>query len=46
MLVGTAGGRTYSFEEIKSALESAGFVKVSLIQPDERMTGLVEGFKP
>jgi predicted O-methyltransferase YrrM len=46
MLVGTAGGRTYSFEEIKSALESAGFIKVNLIQPDERMTGLVEGFKP
>jgi len=42
----TAGGRTYSFEEIKSALESAGFIKVNLIQPDERMTGLVEGFKP
>jgi precorrin-6B methylase 2 len=46
MLVGTAGGRTYSFEEIKSALESAGFIKVNLIQHDERMTGLVEGFKP
>lgn len=46
MLVGTAGGRTYSFEEIKSSLESAGFIKVNLIQPDERMTGLVEGFKP
>jgi predicted O-methyltransferase YrrM len=46
MLVVTAGGRTYSFEEIKSSLESAGFIKVNLIQPDERMTGLVEGFKP
>jgi predicted O-methyltransferase YrrM len=46
MLVGTAEGRTYSFEEIKSSLESAGFIKVTLIQPDERMTGLVEGFKP
>jgi ubiquinone/menaquinone biosynthesis C-methylase UbiE len=46
MLVGTAEGRTYSFEEIKSSLESAGFIKVNLIQPDERMTGLVEGFKP
>ena len=46
MLVGTGGGRTYSFKEIKSALESAGFIKVNLIQPDERMTGLVEGFKP
>jgi predicted methyltransferase len=46
MLVVTAGGGTYSFEEIKSSLESAGFIKVDLIQPDERMTGLVEGFKP
>ncbi|MGB9372134.1 MAG: methyltransferase [Halobacteriota archaeon] len=46
MLVGTGGGQTYSFKEIKSALESAGFIKVNLIQPDERMTGLVEGFKP
>lgn len=46
MLVVTSGGRTYSFEEIKSSLESAGFIKVNLIQPDERMTGLVEGFKP
>ena len=46
MLVVTAGGRTYSFEEIKSSLESAGFINVNLIQPDERMTGLVEGFKP
>jgi len=46
MLVGTAGGRTYSFEDIKSSLESAGFIKVNLIQPDERMNGLVEGFKP
>jgi len=46
MLVVTAGGRTYSFEEIKSSLESVGFMNVNLIQPDERMNGLVEGFKP
>jgi len=46
MLVGTPGGRTYSFEEIESSLESAGFVHISLIQPDEQMSGLVEGFKP
>jgi hypothetical protein len=45
-LVVTAGGQTYSFEEIKSSLESVGFIKVNLIQPDERMNGLVEGFKP
>jgi hypothetical protein len=46
MLVTTAGGSTYSFEEIKSSLESTGFVNVNLIQPDDRMNGLVEGFKP
>jgi precorrin-6B methylase 2 len=46
MLVVTAGGGTYSFDEIKSSLKSAGFVKINLIQPDERMNGLVEGFKP
>jgi len=46
MLVVTEGGGTYSFEEIKSSLESAGFVGVKLLQPDERMSGLVEGFKP
>jgi SAM-dependent methyltransferase len=46
MLVVTSGGGTYSFNEIKLSLESAGFIKVRLIQPDERMSGLVEGFKP
>ena len=45
MLVGTQGGRTYSFEEIKASLESAGFTKISLLQPDEQMNGLVEGLK-
>jgi SAM-dependent methyltransferase len=46
MLVVTPGGNTYSFEEIKASLESAGFINISLIQPDEQMSGLVEGFKP
>jgi len=45
MLVVTREGSTYSFEEIKASLESAGFTKIGLIQPDEQMTGLVEGFK-
>ena len=45
MLVVTNEGRTYSFEEIKASLESAGFTKIYLIQPDEQMNGLVEGFK-
>ena len=46
MLVGTQGGGTYSFEEIRESLEVAGFINVRLIQPDERMNGLVEGFRP
>ena len=46
MLVVTREGSTYSFEEIKASLESAGFTKINLIQPDEYMNGLVEGFKP
>lgn len=45
MLVATSEGSTYSFEEIKASLESAGFTKINLIQPDEQMDGLVEGFK-
>lgn len=45
MLVATREGSTYSFEEIKASLESAGFTKINLIQPDEQMDGLVEGFK-
>ncbi len=46
MLVATPGGGTYSFEEIRSTLETAGFTRVKLIRPDEQMNGLVEGFKP
>ena len=45
MLIATNEGRTYSFEEIKASLESAGFAKINLIQPDEQMDGLIEGFK-
>jgi len=46
MLVGTAGGGTYSFEEIRAGLEAAGFTAMRLLQNDERMSGLVEGFRP
>lgn len=45
MLIVTPGGRTYSFEEIEESLESAGFTRINLIQPDEQMDGLIEGFK-
>ena len=46
MLVGTPGGGTYTFDEIQASLESTGFINIKLIQDDERMQGLVEGFKP
>jgi hypothetical protein len=46
MLVGTAGGGTYSFAEIRAGLEDAGFTTVRLLRNDERMTGLVEAFRP
>lgn len=46
MLVSTAGGRTYTYEEIRACLEQAGFVKVRLLQKGEHMDALVEAFKP
>ncbi len=46
MLVGTQGGGTYSFDEIRDGLSSAGFTAVRLLQADDRMSGLVEGFTP
>lgn len=46
MLVGTRGGQNYSYAEIESALESVGFIDIRLIQPDEKMNGLVEAIKP
>jgi len=46
MLAATPGGNSYTFAEIREGLETAGFERVHQIQPDERMNGLVEGFKP
>ena len=46
MLVNTQGGSTYTFDEIKTWLEEAGFTKVRLIQAGKHMDGLVEAFKP
>ena len=42
MLVSTPGGGTYSFEEIRDSLLTAGFKKIGLIQSGDRMNGLVE----
>jgi len=45
MLAGTAGGRTYTFDEIKDSLTAVGFNRINLIQT-KGMFSLVEGFKP
>jgi len=46
MLVATDGGDTYTFAELKAALESAGFVEVRLLQDGERRNGVIEAFRP
>jgi precorrin-6B methylase 2 len=45
MLAGTAGGKTYTFDEIAAGLAAAGFTRIRLIQT-KAMFSLVEGFKP
>jgi precorrin-6B methylase 2 len=45
MLAGTAGGNTYTFDEIEAGLHAAGFTRIRLIQT-LAMFSLVEGFKP
>lgn len=45
MLVATPGGDTYTFEELKAALEQTGFTDVRLIRQGERMDGLVQARK-
>jgi predicted O-methyltransferase YrrM len=46
MLLGTSGGGTYTFEEIKTDLSQAGFTGIRLIRKGEHMDALVEAFKP
>lgn len=45
MLVGTEDGDTYTFQEVKSALESAGFVDIRQIQQGENMDCIVAARK-
>jgi hypothetical protein len=45
MLVGTAGGDTYTFGEIKESLEKAGFADVRRVRSGEETDGLVEAGK-
>ncbi len=46
MLLGTPGGRTYTFEEIEEGLSQAGFAGIRLLKKGEHMDALVEAFKP
>lgn len=46
MLVATDGGATYTYDEIRTGLEQAGFRQVRLLQKGEHMDCLVEAFKP
>jgi len=46
MLLGTSGGGTYTYEEIKTGLSQAGYTGMRLIQKGDHMDALVEAFKP
>lgn len=46
MLVGTAGGNTYTFEEIQGDLTRSGFTRIALLKEGENMDGLIEAFRP
>jgi len=46
MLVGTALGDTYTFDEIRTGLDRAGFVRVHALRAGEQMDALVEAFRP
>ncbi len=46
MLLGTVGGSTYTYEEIKTGLSQAGFTGIHLLKKGEHMDALIEAFKP
>ncbi|UCD31645.1 MAG: hypothetical protein JSV38_12765 [Desulfobacterales bacterium] len=46
MLVNTPAGDTYTFSDVKDALEMVGFLDVKLIMAGEKMDCLVEAIKP
>ncbi|MDK9700108.1 MAG: methyltransferase, partial [bacterium] len=45
-LVETRGKPPYNFEEVKTALEQAGFIGVRLLNPETWMDGVIEAYKP
>ncbi len=46
MLVGTPGGGTYTYDEIKAGLDGAGFENIRLIQKGDPMMGLIDAYRP
>jgi len=46
MMVGTEGGGTYTFDEVREDLEAGGFTEVTLLRRDPAMNSLVAGKKP
>ena len=46
MIAATDGGDTYTFREIQSALESAGYIDIRQIRQGENMDGIVTARKP
>lgn len=46
MLVNTRGGSTYTFDEVRSGLEKAGFTEIKLLRTGDRMDCLIEARKP
>jgi predicted O-methyltransferase YrrM len=46
MLVGTDGGGTFTFDELREDLETAGLASVSVIRRDPAMNSIVRAVKP
>jgi predicted O-methyltransferase YrrM len=46
MLVGTSGGRNYTYREIEESLTHAGFTRIKLLLEGDHMDSVVEAFKP
>lgn len=46
MLVGTEGGGTFTFDELRQDLETAGFTNVAVARRDQEMNSVVRAQKP
>jgi len=46
MLIGTEGGDTYTFEEIRETLKKAGFIDIKQLRSGDQMDSLVGATKP